>query len=155
MVEIDSSILTTSADELIELVKKKEKVSIEEAAKALKLPQQTMQKIVDFLVEEKILGMEYQFTTPFIYIGKDDVADRKLPGVHDLGQEKKIVAKEDFYSKAKSKGIQHERVEALWKKYINRNLDAIKKAFYSKARKRGVEEMGIDALWKKYLAYLM
>ena len=68
---MNKNILKTSADDLYELVKSRKKISVEEAAKFLKLPVKTVHALVDFLVEEKIFGIEYKFTTPYIYLSEE------------------------------------------------------------------------------------
>ena len=71
--------IRTGADELVELVKKRKKISIEEAAKLLGLKPANIQGLVDFLVEDKKFGVEYKFTTPYVYMleNKVDIEDRK------------------------------------------------------------------------------
>ena len=71
MLEANDSIIRTVADELFELVKKRSKLSVEEASKQLKIPIATIQALVDFLGEEKVFGIEYKFTTPYIYLYKE------------------------------------------------------------------------------------
>ena len=71
MLKEDNIIIRTAADELFELVKKNAKISVEGAAKQLRIPLATIQALVDFLVEEKVFGIEYKFTTPFIYLYKE------------------------------------------------------------------------------------
>ena len=146
------SLLTTSADELFELVKKKGKISVEELAKMLRMPQKTVQGLVDFLVEEKILGLEYKFTVPYVYISKEEIKKPSIAGKQ--APEKRLVTKEDFYEKAKQKNIPHDKIEELWKKYLNNNLDYIKTEFYQKAKSMNIPEGKIAELWKKYLSHL-
>jgi len=150
----NESVLRTSADDLYELVKKRKKISIEEAAKILKLTQQTLQALVDFLVEEKIFGLEYKFTTPFVYLNKE-IEKKQLKAPEETSFVKKLVTKEDFYWKAKQKGVFHEKIEGLWKKYLNQNLDNIKDEFYRKAKMRNIPEERLNVLWKKYMLYLI
>ncbi len=154
MLQNSKVVLKTSADELFELVKNRRKISVEIAAKALKLPQKTVQALVDFLVEEKIFGLEYKFTTPYVYLSKEGFS-KKIPGV----RKKKffsrgIVPKDEFYSVAKRKNIHHDRIGSLWKKYLNQNLGQLKDEFYIKARQRNLPAIQIETLWRKYLSYL-
>lgn len=147
------NVLKTSADDLYELVKKRKKISVEEAAKILKLPVSTVQSLVDFLVEEKYFGLEYKFTTPFVYIAKEiEKIPIKEPKTESFV--KKLVTKESFYEKAKHKDIQHQQIDDLWRKYLNQNLGNIKDEFYNKAKTRVINQIQIDELWRKYLSYL-
>ncbi len=145
-----SNILETTADQLMELVSAEEKLSIEEAAKKLKVSSKTIQGLVDFLVEEKILGMEYKFTTPYIYL-----ADKKKKKEQKIKEESpELVSKEEFYEKARSRNVPYQTIEILWKKYLEEQLKDLKKTFFNKARQRKIPDEKIEILWKKYLSYI-
>ena len=145
------TVLRTIADELLELVKKYKKVSVEEAAKRLNIPLATAQALVDFLVEERVFGIEYKFTTPYIYLYKEGIKEAK-------GKErsitKELVTKEMFYEKAKQRNVPHEYIEGLWRKYLQQNLASIREEFLRKSRGKKVPEEKIEELWKKYISYL-
>ena len=147
----NDQILRTVADELLELVKKNKKISIEEVAKQLKMPLETAQALIDFLIEEKVFGIEYKITTPYVYLYKEGVKWAK-------GKEKiftkELVTKEHFYKKANERNVPHEYIEGLWKKYLQQNLAEIKKEFFAKSREKKVPEAKIEELWKRYLSYL-
>ena len=146
----NDSILRTLADELLDLVKKSKKISVDEAAKKLKVPPDTIQALVDFLVEERIFGIEYKFTTPYIYLYKDEVKNTKKEKSFTQG----LITKEQFYEAAKGKNTPYENIEGLWRKYLEQNLVNIKEEFFRKARDEKVEEEKVEELWKKYLTYL-
>ncbi|MBI2651963.1 hypothetical protein HYX00_00735 [Candidatus Woesearchaeota archaeon] len=147
----NDAILRTTADELFELVKKSKKISVEEAAKRLKMPLASAQALVDFLVEEKIFGIEYKFTTPYIYLYKEGIKEAKGK---DKGLTKELITKEQFYERAKEKSVPYEHIEGLWRKYLQQNLAHIREEFLRKAKEKKVAEEKIEDLWKKYLAYL-
>ena len=142
----------TIADELLELVKESKRISVEDAAKKLKAPTASVQSLVDFLVEEKIFGIEYKFTTPYIYLYKDLI----IQGAR--GKEKSftqgLITKEQFYEKAKEKHVPYQYIEDLWRKYLQRNLVQIREEFLKKAREKKLSEERIEEFWEKYLAYL-
>ncbi len=146
----NDAILRTVADELLELVKKSEKISVEDAAKKLKMPIPTVQALVDFLVEEKIFGIEYKFTTPYVYLYKEGVKAPK--GKKSFTDE--LVTKEQFYEKAKKRNIPYEYIEGLWRKYLQQNLSYIREEFLKKSREKKIPEDKIEELWDKYLLYL-
>ncbi len=154
---MDNPILKTSADELYELVRSRKKMSVEEAAAILKIPINIVQSLVDFLVEERIFGIEYKFTTPYVYLSEK--ASKKayvpIPTLPNEGQSGKIISsKEDFYHKASHWNLPEEKVGILWKKYLQENISNIREVFYSKAHLRKIGEEKIAALWEKYQAYL-
>ena len=92
MLKANDSIIRTVADELFELVKKAKRISVEDAAKQLKVPITTVQTLVDFLVEEKVFGIEYKFTTPYIYLYRDSLQQAKSK---DKSFTKGLVTKEN------------------------------------------------------------
>ena len=147
----NDNVIRTVADELLELVKSSRKISVDDAAKKLRMPVASLQAIVDFLVEEKIFGIEYKFTTPYIYLYKEGIKEAK-------GKEqsftKGLVTKEQFYQKSKEKKIPYEHIEGLWRKYLQQNLVRIREEFLKKARERNVPEEKIEELWNRYLSYL-
>ena len=144
-------ILRTIADELLELVKKSRKISVEEASKKLKMPAASVQALVDFLVEEKVFGIEYKFTTPYIYLYKEGIKNAKAK---EKSFAKDLITKEQFYEKAKEKNVPHEHIEGMWRKYLQQNLASIREEFLRKAREKKTPEDKIEELWKRYLSYL-
>jgi len=146
----DDNVLKTIADELVELVRKNKKISVEEVAKKLKVSVGSVQALADFLVEEKIFGIEYKFTTPYIYIYKEF----KVPKGKERSLTDDLVTKEQFYERAKSRKVPYENIEGLWRKYLQQNLVNIRQEFMSKAKEKKVPEDKLEELWNRYLAYL-
>jgi len=70
--------ITTAVDSLVKLVNEKGKLSVEEASKLLKIPENIINEWAEFLEEEKILTIEYKFTTPYLIANKiikiDDIS---------------------------------------------------------------------------------
>ena len=151
MLKPEDSVVHTVADELFEIVKKSNRVSVDEVAKQLKVSLETIQSLVDFLVEEKVLGIEYKFTTPYIYIYKEGI---KVARGKEKSFTRGLVTKEQFYEKAKEKNIRHEYIEGLWRKYLQQNIISMRDEFFKKAKEKKLSEERIDELWKKYLTYL-
>ena len=147
----DDTVLRTVADELLELVKKSKKISVEEAAKKLKMPLATIQTLVDFLVEERIFGIEYKFTTPYVYPYREGIKGTKEKYKSFT---RELITKEEFYEAAKKKNLPHEHIEGLWRKYLQQNLPHIREEFFRIARGKKIAEEKIEGLWQKYLSYL-
>ncbi len=138
---MDQDILKTDVDDFIELVREKEKISVDEAAKTLGVDKKTVESWADFLVEEKILGMVYKFTTPYVFIAGDD--------------EKNSVAddfetKDSFFEKAKAKKVPEHHIKVLWLKYLDQNEKRIKAAFIQRAKNKGFSDKKVEELWDKY-----
>ena len=132
------SIVTTGVDSLIDLIKQKQKISVEHAAKLLHKKEAVVQSWVDFLLEEKVIGVEYKFVTPYIYL-MDSSSKTNFAKV-----------KEDFIAKARDRNISDDEIRRLWKKYVNENLSSIKESFFKKATLRGIHSSKIASLWKIY-----
>jgi hypothetical protein len=151
---MNGTVLTTSADDLYNLVKSRKKISVGDASKILKLPINIVQSLIDFLVEEKIFGIEYKFTTPYVYIsrekGKEMPQNINIPEKHD----EKLITKDEFYKKANTWNVSPEGVGQLWKKYLSENMEYIKEIFYKKAESKNIQSGEIENLWNKYLLKL-
>ncbi|MEK6983366.1 MAG: hypothetical protein AABX33_02235 [Nanoarchaeota archaeon] len=147
----DNSILRTIADELMDLVKINKRISVEEAAKKLKTPLSSVQALVDFLVEERVFGIEYKFTTPYIYLYNEGIKEARGK---DRNLTKQLITKEQFYEKAKEKKVPYQQIETLWRKYLQQNLAHIREEFLRKSRENKLSDEKIEKLWEKYLTYL-
>jgi DNA-binding transcriptional regulator YhcF (GntR family) len=144
-----NDLVRTGVDELLVLVKKKKKISVADAAKQLKVPEHTIQNWVDFLIEEDILGVEYKFITPYIYLNEHSPAR--------LSRQNKdtLQLREEFFAKAKSRNLPREKIEVLWKQYVTENMETIKQEFIEKVKERGIEEANVDRLWDRYQHHLL
>lgn len=151
MLKPEDSIIRTAADELFELIKNKKKLSVEEAAKIMKIPLQTVQALVDFLVEEKVFGIEYKFTTPYVYLYNEGIKEAKKK---ERSFTKGLVTKEEFYEKAKKRSVPYEYIEGLWRKYLKQNITKLREEFITKSKEKKIPEYRIEELWQKYLNYL-
>ena len=158
MVSMDN-IIETGVDKLVDIIKKKGRVSIPEAAKDLGVSTDVIEDWVDFLEEENIIAVEYKFTTPFLVekkVTKEDIKKkeqefktkkevfiRKSEGsLAYLEKEAESLkeAKEEFDSLKKELGIEVDSVKKEMQeleKYdtIKKNLDVE----ISKQRKEMVE----------------
>jgi len=140
--------LRTDVDEFLDLIKKKGRVSLSEAAKELKIPVNTVQSWADFLVEEKIVGIEYKFTTPFVYMNVEQNEKMEFKNYTQFD------TREEFYEKAQHKGLNAGQIKLLWLKYLNVNRNAMKSVFYEKAKQRNLDKKKMDLLWKRYIEYM-
>ena len=61
-------VIRTVADELLEIVNKNKKITLNEAARLLNFSPELLEEIVEFFVESKILEWDYSFTTPNIVL---------------------------------------------------------------------------------------
>lgn len=140
--------LRTDVDDFLDLVKKHGRISLPQAAKILKMPLHTVEAWADFLEEERIIGREYKFTTPHVYMNAEKDEKLDLKGISEFD------TKKEFYEKAQNRGLNAGQIKLLWLKYVNLNKEAMRSIFYEKAVARKIEHGKVDELWKKYLEYM-
>ena len=136
--------IKTGVDDLLELLKKYDKMSLQEAAAELKIPVRVLQTWVDFLVEERVISVEYKFTQPYIYINR--VEEEKEEKEEKRDSLKNI--KELFFEKAKKVNLIQKETEALWKRKFLIELKRHKDYFFKYADNKKLKD--IPKLWDKF-----
>jgi len=129
----------TGVDDLINYLRTKGKVSLKEASEQLKIPETTLQLWLDFLVEERIVGMEYKFTKPFIFLNEEDTTDASNAEKDKVGKATIDTFKEEFFSNAKQKEIPESKILSLWQNHLSKEIDKQKEFFLLEANKRAIE----------------
>ena len=136
----------TGVDELLEFLKKVEKIPLSEAAHKLGVSSSLLQSWVDFLVEEEIIGIEYKFTKPIIYLNKPP--EEKKAHIREEQEPSLKIYKEDFEMRAFRKNIPNEKITFLWRNHVGAALKRKKNFFFREARKRNLTNT--EALWEAY-----
>lgn len=131
-------LIHTDVDVMVDILKTKKKIELKELAKQLKVPEDAVQRWVDFLVEENILAIEYDFTKPIVSLVEREVRKKK-------DSKDKL---SEYKNKFRRKTVDEENSEFMWKQHLLENLEYMKQFFYSEADKRGFEN--IDKLWEEY-----
>ena len=142
------NVVTTGVDALLNLLHKEERIALFDAAKKLHVPGNTVQSWVDFLVEEHIVGIEYKFTKPYIYLNRAEKKDKKQEK-----KEKDALAdlKKDYFARAKSKKIPEDKIPQLWQSHLRHELASLQSYFYEQATRRGVQSKEQQHnLWSEY-----
>ena len=140
-------VIRTGVDELLELLAHSTKVPLTDAASELKIDAGVIQAWVDFLVEEGIVGIEYKFTTPYIYLNK--TVDKKNAEKTDKYENYNVqYFKKEFWEHAKASNIPERQIEELWKNHVIQALDILKKYFFFEAQQRKLKD--IENLWNEY-----
>ena len=62
----ENSVIETGVDKLVELVRAKKRISVQEAARKLGVGPIVVEEWADFLEEEKVISIEYKFATEFL-----------------------------------------------------------------------------------------
>lgn len=148
MVVVEETI-TTSVDSLIDLLKEVDKIELEVAAKKLGLSISVVQSWVDFLVEENIIGLEYKFTTPYIYLNKPKKKEEEVETDDQTIQ----TFRTDFHKKASDKKIPVQQVHDLWKNHLLQKMEKRKDFFFREANRKGF--FNPQDLWLEYKQRLM
>lgn len=148
--------IRTGVDRLLDLLKNVDKISIHDASKTLKIPLSTLQSWIDFLVEENIIGIEYNFTVPFIYLNKPPEESLRNEVVEVKSQKATL---KDFYQEFKRRGLEKkipiQKIEDFWREKLFTTLNKEKEFFYREARKRGFNDDKIEKAWKDYKARIL
>ncbi|MGV8086133.1 MAG: hypothetical protein ACP5N1_00745 [Candidatus Woesearchaeota archaeon] len=139
-------VIRTGVDELLELLSNNSKIPLTEVASQLKLDAGVIQAWVDFLVEENIIGIEYKFTTPYIYLNK--IIGKKSK--EEIPEERYNIQffKKKFWEKARLDNIPEKEIDMLWKNHVVQALELQKKYFFFEAQRRKI--LDPNKLWEQY-----
>jgi len=144
---LSEGVITTGVDDLLELLRGVSKISIPEAAEKLGVTPALVQSWVDFLVEEEIVGMEYKFTKPLIYLNKTPA--KAVARVDDPEDFTMDTYRQEFWKRALERRIPDDKIPFFWQNHAREVANSKKDFFYREARKRKLEN--IDTLWSEYL----
>jgi hypothetical protein len=143
--------IQTDVDKLLQLLEQKGEMSLIDAAKSLNVPLKTIQAWVDFLVEEKIIGVEYKFTSSHIYLNKgENTLTKKKKEEFNLNMK---YFYDNFVRRARENKIPESKIHSLWENHLINKLDLVKSFFYDEAKKRTIVD--IDTLWDEYKEEVM
>lgn len=109
--------ITTAVDSLVKLVKQKGKISLEDASKELGIPQNIINEWASFLDQEKIIYIEYKFTTPFLM-------SRKKESSEDITTDYEMIQRKLEVMKAYLEKIQPKEDKRIkQKEYLLKEID--------------------------------
>jgi len=140
-------VIRTGVDELLDLLGHSPKIPLTDAASKLNIDAGVVQAWVDFLVEEGIVGIEYKFTTPYIYLNK--VVEKKSE-IKQESQDNYNVQyfKKQFWEHAIASNIPDIQIEELWKNHVAQALELLRKYFFFEAQRRKLTD--IEKFWSEY-----
>src|SRR3989344_5518191 len=127
---MEEGTLETDIDQLLNLLKKEDKLPLEEVASRLNVSMEVVQTWIDFLVEEGIIGIEYKFTKPFVFIIRDEKTEPIESENENWEREKKR-----FYMEALEKNVSEDQISTGWKQKVNQILEGKKEFFYAEAKR--------------------
>lgn len=116
------SIIETGVDKLVELVKERQKISMQDAAKELGVSLTVIEEWSDFLEEEGIISIEYKFTKPFL-------VGRKLTKTEVTKKAKEFTDKKEVFVRKAEGTLRFLEREASKLKGVKEEVDKLKKEF--------------------------
>lgn len=140
---MDFDKVETGVDRLIEILSDGKKHFLEEISRKINVPVDVMQLWIDFLVEEKVISLEYTFTKPYVFLNKDVPKILKRDKMESLAELKK-----QFIDNGIQKKIPINNLLVFWRHNLDDNLDKLQDKFYREANKRKLKN--IDSLWQRY-----
>jgi hypothetical protein len=143
--------IVTGVDRLLDYLKGKDRVAMQDVATALGVPSDTLQAWTDFLVEEKILGIEYKFTKPFIYLNVDEKP--KKPQILEQTSVSLDDIKKEYMERGRAKKMPESALQDLWLSHVSEALKARKQYFFEQASKRNAANP--QKLWEEYQRNLL
>ena len=100
----NESVIRTVADELLDIIKKNKRMTLNKAASLLKLQESLLETIVEFFVEARILEWDYHFTTPTIILHKEAENHIAVSSKKHFKDESQFVY-EEFLQESKEKKL--------------------------------------------------
>ncbi|MGE0793665.1 MAG: hypothetical protein AB7V77_05805 [Candidatus Woesearchaeota archaeon] len=134
--------IETGVDDLIRLLKDNQKHFIEDVSKELNISLDVLKLWIDFLVEEKIISIEYSFTKPFIFLSEN----KNLSNVQNITFN---TFKQNFIEQAKKNKLPETKFDFFWQKKLMEELEKSKEFFYTQAKNRKL--IDLDTLWQTYI----
>jgi hypothetical protein len=148
---MNEDVVTTGVDDLLHYLQGKDRVALQDVASVLNASVDTVQAWVDFLVEEKILGIEYKFTKPFIYLNKEEKKPKgRLLESTTITLE---ALKREYQDRAIAKQIPQMKIRELWLGRVQEALLLKREYFLEQAKRRNAEDP--ESLWTEYKSDLL
>ncbi len=117
--EIESSVIETGVDKLVNIVKERGRIALADAAKELGVSVTVIQEWVDFLEEEGIISVEYKLTKPYL-------VERKLTRKEVEAKAKEFEGKKDAFVRKAEVSLNFLEKQAEELKKVKTEFDILK-----------------------------
>lgn len=117
--EIESSVIETGVDKLVNIVKERGRIALADAAKELGVSVTVIQEWVDFLEEEGIISVEYKLTKPYL-------VERKLTKKEVEAKAKEFEGKKDAFVRKAEVNLSFLEKQAEELKKVKTEFDILK-----------------------------
>ncbi len=155
------NLVSTEADQLINLLKGVTEISFADAAKELGVPIETIENWASFLEEERLLSIKYKFTTPYLtYVDeapeKDEAkktgiklfSEKKSEVAEDASEVEQLIAKSSQHLKIGEFKLAHQSIDMLFAK-IKKLLESMAKTSNTKREDLDPKLSDLSARLKK------
>ena len=117
--EMESNIIETGVDKLVNLVKERGRIALIDSAKELGVSTSVVQEWVDFLEEEGIISIEYKLTKPYL-------VERKLTKKEVEKKAKEFSSKKDVFVRKAEVSLSFLEKQAEGLKKMKEEFDKLK-----------------------------
>lgn len=131
--------VVTGVDKLVSFLKGRGLVDMLDVSLELNIPLHVLQTWADFLTEEEVVGLEYKFTKPFIYL----IEKSTFKMNKELSDYRR-----SFEINAKKKSVPNSKTEFLWKNHMLDEVEKKRQFFFQQTNLRALDEP--EKLWTEY-----
>lgn len=117
--DIESSVIETGVDKLVNLVKQRGRIAMADAAKELGVSTTVIQEWVDFLEDEGIISVEYKLTKPYL-------VERRLTKKEIDVKAKEFTSKKDVFVRKAEVSLNFLEKQADELKKVKKEFDMMK-----------------------------
>ena len=117
--EMESNIIETGVDKLVNLIKERGRIALADAAKELGVSTSVIQEWVDFLEEEEIISVEYKLTKPYL-------VERKLTRKEVEKKSKEFLSKKEVFVRKAEVSLSFLEKQAADLKNVKDEFDKLK-----------------------------
>lgn len=137
---MQTRVLTTPVDSLVDIVKQHKHIRIEELTKHLKLPSSIIEKWLVVLEEYQVLKVNYSGFEGYVEYSEKQKSNEI--DVEDI--------KTEFIEKCKNKGLTFDQIKPIWHQFLDKAKPQIKEEFFKKSKSQGYKYSKIQIAWKKF-----
>ena len=144
---MQSKVLLTPIDELVEIIKNEPNSTITQLKEKLNLPQEIIDVWLVVLEEFKVLTVHYQGFEGFVKINDSQIKDTQKNLDDQLNIDN---LKNSFVLSSKEKNLSYDKMKLLWPKFIQEYESEIRLLFEKKAKNKKYSKSQIENAWNRY-----
>lgn len=141
---MQSKVLSTPVDDLMEIVKKEDNSSISSLKQKLNVPQEILGRWLIVLEEYDVLKVHYKGFEGYVTISQKT---KEKKNEDKINVEK---LKEVFIEKGKKRNLSYDKMKQIWPIFVKEYENDIRDLFEDKAKDSGYDTNKIEKAWNKY-----